>query len=266
MSNVTISHIAATAPAGDLEKFYLSTNNETKSVNEVTLSHSLLNGWSNTVWATSAGLPMANWLIEDNVILNGYSSAANHGEDINNNYGNLENLVVRDNLFEGRTSGTGCIVVLNDSAGPYYIYGNVFKNESGGDGCITGVHDTLSGAVYNNTFINVDNGYGNGDWIGHDVSATVYNNVIYNSVAAIGANFTGTKDYNAYFSTTQTPSETHGYTSQSNPFASGTFQLTESAASAMPAGTSLASPFNLDPAGLTRGADGKWDRGAYEHG
>ena len=209
---------------------------------------------------------MANWLVEDNIILNGYSSAANHGEDINNNYGYLDNLVVRYNLFEGRASGTGCIVVLNDEAGAYYIYGNVFKDERGGDGCITGVHDKLSGAIYNNTFVNVDNGYGNGDWIGHDVSATVYNNVVYNSVAAIGANFTGTRDYNAYFTTTQTPSETHSYTSSTNPFVSGTFQLTEAAASAMPAGTSLASPFDVDPTGLTRGADGKWDRGAYEHG
>ena len=209
---------------------------------------------------------MANWLIENNVILNGFSSAANHGEDINNNYGHLDNLVVRYNLFEGRTSGTGCIVVLNGAAGPYYIYGNVFKDMRGGDGCITGVHYTLSGAVYNNTFINVDNGYGNGDWIGHDVSATVSNNVVYNGVAAFGANFTGTRDYNAYFSTTQAPSEAHGYTSSSNPFGSGSFQLTESAASAMPAGTTLASPYNLDPNGTVRGADGKWDRGAYERG
>ena len=137
---------------------------------------------------------------------------------------------------------------------------------SGGDGCITGVHYTLSGAVQNNTFIHVDNGYGNGDWIGHDVSAAVSNNVVYNGVAAFGANFTGTRDYNAYFSTTQAPSEAHGYTSSSNPFGSGSFQLTESAASAMPAGTTLASPYNLDPNGTVRGADGKWDRGAYERG
>ena len=30
---------------------------------------------------------MDNWLIEYNVILNGFSSAAYHGEDMNNNYG-----------------------------------------------------------------------------------------------------------------------------------------------------------------------------------
>ena len=31
-------------------------------------------------------------------------------------------------------------------------------------------------------------------------------------------------------------------------------------------GVTLASPFNKDPDGQTRGADGKWDRGAYEFG
>jgi hypothetical protein len=266
IENISLSHIAATAPGGDIEKFFLSTHNETKSVNRVTLSHSLLDGWSNAVWATSAGLQMDGWLIEHNAILNGFSSAANHGEDINNNYGHLDNLTVRYNLFEGREGSTGCIVVLNGPAGPYYIYGNVFKDMEGGDGIITGVHYTLTGAVYNNSFINVDNGYGDGAWIGHDVGASVTNNVVYDSVAAFGTNFTGTRDYNAYFSTTQAPSEAHRYTAQGNPFTTGGFELTDAAASAMPAGTSLSSPFHLDALGTTRGADGKWDRGAFERG
>ena len=34
----------------------------------------------------------------------------------------------------------------------------------------------------------------------------------------------------------------------------------------MPAGTTLASPYNLDLNADARGADGKWDRGAYERG
>lgn len=264
ISNITVSHITATAPAGDVEKFFVSTDNSTKSVNNVTISHCLGNGWSNFVWATSAGLLMDNWLIEYNVILNGYSSAAVHGEDINNNYGHLDNLTVRYNWFEGRGPSTGSIVVLNGPAGPYFIYGNVFKDMEGGDGIIAGVHYTLSGVIYNNTFIRVDNGYGNGQWIGHDVSANVYNNIIYDGVAAIGANFTGTLNYNAYFDTTSTPSEANRQTGSGSPFvneAGDNLHL----ATATNAGTTVSSPYNTDVTGQTRGADGTWDRGAYEY-
>lgn len=268
ISDVKISHITATAPAGDVEKFFLSTDNSTKSVNNVTFSHCLVNGWSNAVWATSAGLLMNNWLIEYNVILNGYSSAANHGEDINNNYGHLDNLTVRYNWFEGRSTGTGSIVVLNGPAGPYYIYGNVFKNMIGGDGIIAGIHYALNGAIYNNTFDNVDNGYKNGDWIGHDVSATVNNNMIYNSIASIGANFTGTKDYNAYFKTTNTPTEAHIQTGTGSPFVNepGNDMHLSAATSA---GINISAPSDTnktDVDGKTLGGDGIWDRGAFQFG
>ncbi|MGZ3798310.1 MAG: hypothetical protein ACXVB1_18210, partial [Pseudobdellovibrionaceae bacterium] len=239
-------------------------DNSTKSVHNVIFSNNLSDGWGNTIWATSAGLLMNNWLVEYNVILNGFSSPTWHGEDINNNYGHLDNLTVRYNWFEGRQEGTGCIVVLNGPAGPYYIYGNIFKNMRGtGDGCITGVHYQLTGFVYNNTFDYVDNGYGNGDWIGHDVGATVSNNIIYNSVASIGANFTGILDYNAYFQTTNTPSEVHSQIGSGSPFvneAGNDLRLL----AASSAGTILSFPYNIDVNGNLRGADGIWDRGALE--
>ncbi len=272
ISNITLSHIAATAPSGDIEKYFVSTDNSTKSVNNVTFSYCLTNGWENTMWATSMGLAMSNWVIEYNLILNGYSSANFHGEDINNNGSYLDNLTVRYNWFEGRTNSTGSIVCLNHACGPYYIYGNVFKNMQGGDGIITGVHYPLSGAIYNNTFDHVDNGYGNGAWIGHDVSANVYNNLIYNGVAGIGANFTGKKDYNAYFKTTNTPTEAHGQIGTGSPFvneADNDLHLI----GATNAGISISAPTigniidNMtDIDGKIRGADGVWDRGAFEFG
>jgi hypothetical protein len=261
ITNFTISHISAIAPTGDIEKIFLSTDNSTRSVNNVTISYCLGNGWANMVWATSPGLVMDSWLIEYNVILNGYSTAAVHGEDINNNYGQLNNLTVRFNWFEGRGPSTGSIVVLNGAAGPYYIYGNVFKDMRGGDGIITGVHYTLSGAIYNNTFINCDNGYGGGQWIGHDVTATVYNNLIYNSNAAMGSNTT--HDYNAFFSTTNTPTESHRQTGSGSPFvnlSAGDLRLSAPTS----AGISLSSPYDRDAEGNVRGADAIWERGALE--
>lgn len=263
ISDITLSHIAATAPSGDLEKYFVVTNDSTKSVNNVTVSHCLADGWENAIKATSMGLTMGNWLVEYNVILNGYSSPAFHGEDINNNGGYIDNLTVRYNWFEGRSSGTGSIVCLNAPCGPFYIYGNVFKNMVGGDGIITGVHYPISGEIYNNTFDHVDNGYGNGAWIGHDVSANVYNNIIYNGVAGIGANFTGKKDYNAYFKTTITPTEAHGQIGTASPFVNEPGNDLHLLA-ASNAGTTFSAPYNVDIDGKARGGDGTWDRGAFE--
>jgi hypothetical protein len=135
----------------------------------------------------------------------------------------------------------------------------------GGDGIITGVHYTLSGAVYNNTFINCDNGYGNGVWIGHDVSATVQNNLIANSVAGIGSRFTGKIDYNAYFNTTNTPSEPNRQIIAGNPFVNlpgGNFRLSSGTSAGLP----LSSMYSNDVDGKIRGSDGTWDRGAFEFG
>ncbi len=266
ISDITISHIAATAPTGDVERFFVETDNATKSVNNVTISHNYGSGWSNFIWATSAGLAMNSWVVEYNVVLDGYSSAANHGENINNNFSNMTGLTVRYNWFEGRTSGTACIVVLNGDAGDYYIYGNVFKDMEFGDGCITGVINgygtqEMSGVVYNNTFINVQSPYSYGGWIGTAVLSTVSNNLLYNMMADMRSN--PPHDYNAYFATTNTPAETNRQTGTGNPFknlAAGDLTLL----AATNAGTSLPAPYNVDAFGKVRGADGVWDRGAFE--
>jgi hypothetical protein len=271
ITDVMISHISAVAPTGDVEKFFLSTDNSTKSVHKVTWSHNLLNGWSNAQWATSAGLAMNDWLAEYNIILNGYSSAANHGEDINNNYGYLDRFTIRYNIFEGRTSGTATIVGgLNGPVGTYYIYGNVFKNQVSGDGTIACVHENATMYVYNNTFINVTSG-GSGPYMGGTasdcvLSGEIANNVLYSMSAGLGTATSGmTRQYNAYFSTTNTPSENNGYVTSGNPFvdhANGNFGLTSSVATTMPAGRTLSSPYNFDMFGKSR--SGFWYRGAIQ--
>lgn len=275
ITNITVSHISAVAPAGDVEKFFLSTDNSTKSVHNVTWSHNLLNGWSNAQWATSNGLAMNGWLAEYNIILNGFSSAANHGEDINNNYGYLDSFTIRYNVFEGRSSGTATIVGgLNGRVGTYYIYGNVFKNQVSGDGTIVCVHENATMYIYNNTFINAGGG-GSGPYIGGTasdcvLSGVIANNLLYSMSADLGSAASGmTRHYNAYFSTTNTPSETNGYTASGDPFvgsASGNVNLTPSVAAAMPAGLTLPTPYDRDIINALRGADGKFDRGAYETG
>lgn len=272
ITNITVSHISSVAPAGNVEKFFLSTDNSTKSVHNVTWSHNLLNGWSNAQWATSAGLAMNDWLAEYNIILNGYSSAANHGEDINNNYGYLDRFTIRYNIFEGRSSGTATIVGgLNGPVGTYYIYGNVFKNQVSGDGTIVCVHSNARMYIYNNTFANVTGG-GSGPYIGGSasdciLSGDIANNVLYSMSAALGSAASGmTRHYNAYFGTTNTPSENNIYKASGNPFvdyANGNFGLTPAVATAMPAGFILGPPYDRDMFGNLRGI-GTWDRGALK--
>ena len=258
ISNVMISHIAATAPAGDIEKFFVSTNNSTKSVSNVTISHSYLDGWQNAYWATSPGATMDLWVFEYNMCLNGFSSSANHGEWINNNYGYHTNRTTRFNWFEGKQNGTGVIVANNNDSVNDKIYGNVFKDIAEGNGVITGTSagKLVSPQVYNNTFINAVSG----GWIGGNTTGTplVYNNLIYNMNASKAV----TTDYNAYFSTTSTPTESNKQTGTGNPFVSSTDVHLLAATTK---GTTLASPFNVDVYGNIRGADGTWDRGALEY-
>jgi hypothetical protein len=104
-------------------------------------------------------------------------------------------------------------------------------------------------------------------------SYTAYNNLAYDCVNASILGVTNvpgldeptvTHDYNHFQSVTgTTPTETHKTTGSGNPFTSindSDFSLT----AAIGAGTALASPFNVDIAGVTRGHDGTIDAGAYE--
>ncbi len=88
--------------------------------------------------------------------------------------------------------------------------------------------------------------------------------------ATMGGGVNLTQDSNAFFSTTY-PSGTNQYISTGNPFsnlAAFDASLPSAVASTMKAGTTLnnagGQTFNLDVLGKTRGADGKWDRGAIE--
>jgi len=261
ISNVAIAHIAATAPSGDMEKFFISTDNSSKGVSNVTITNNYLYGWQNAYWATSGGLTMDSWVFQYNMCLNGFSSSNNHGEWINNNYGLHTNQITRWNWFEGPQNGTGVIVANNNDNVNAQIYGNVFNNFSEGNGIITGTSagNLVSPQVYNNTFINCSGG----GWIGGNTTGTpiVRNNLLYNMSASAAVS----GDYNAYFSTTNTPSETHRQTGSANPFvnlASNNVQL----AAETQAGITLAVPWNVDVNGTVRGADGTWSRGAYQVG
>ncbi|MGZ3770947.1 MAG: hypothetical protein ACXVCP_15065 [Bdellovibrio sp.] len=262
-SNFTISHVAATAPGGDIETMFISTGNQYGAVANVTVSNCYSNGFGNFWWATS---PLTTptqdrWTCEYNVILRQNGSALHHGEAINNNYGIMTNMIVRYTLFEGNAGSgvTGTIVANNNDVIAPLIYGNVFKDLSAGNGIITGTSAgrMISPQVYNNTFINDYSG----GWIGGNTTGTpiVYNNLLYNMDASMAVS----GDYNAYYSCSNVPSENHIQIGTVNPFVNlnlGDLRLS----SATQAGIVLSAPFTQDVFGHTRGADGNWDRGAIE--
>ena len=216
-----------------------------------------------------SGTQTANNLDEYLYGVKPFNDGTHHGEQINC-FG-CANLTIRYTYLENCV-GTACITANDDEGGhdnpSIYnsaVYGNIFNGWTSGNGALasttrSSIQNTV---VYNNTFTN---GQG-GPWFACVSCAsgsgnTVENNLVYNMSAVLGNGVT-TNDYNAYYSATNVPSETHGQTASGNPFvssATGDLHLTAATAS----GLSLSTPYNTDADGNTRGADGTWDRGAYE--
>ncbi len=239
--------------------------------------------------------------IEYGVFENGYSDSCNHGEMIDPNNGPISNMTFRYNYVVGNSTGTssgcstaGSTMVMggnNSDLTNSEIYGNVFNNTLQGDAIISDTagskaEDTGGGClinvlVYNNVFANsfvddcsvlqANNNGGSGETSSGNVA---YNNMFYNitsscSGPAYSISGSFTHDYNWYEGQGSGASaETHGQTSSSNPFVnnSTTAPFTGFEINAdTNAGNTLASPYNVDPLGATRGADGVWDRGAFQY-
>jgi hypothetical protein len=270
LSNIVLSHLYGKATTSDVEREFIEGAGSGGAHSNITISNCLLDGWQGLVTTKGqSGTAYSNWVIQYNVLLNGYSSSANHGEWINPNERPISNWTIAYNVFRGHSGSsgmTGTIVANNSDNNGSKIYGNVFDGLQVGNGVITGTSEgNLNNAVvYNNTFLNMTSD--SGDAIGGSGQGSgnvAYNNLFYNTNASHGGGFTF--DYNAYFATTNTPAETHGQSGSGNPFVNAAvfnYHLTAGTS----AGTTLASPFTIDPEGKTRGADGVWDRGAYEFG
>jgi hypothetical protein len=107
--------------------------------------------------------------------------------------------------------------------------------------------------------------------IGNEGSGTgwvVENNIWYCATNCVGATHLlggsgGAADYNRYSSGVAHGSEAHAQTITANPFvstAAKNLRLTGPTTG----GLSLAAAYQTDMTGMVRGADGVWDRGAFE--
>jgi hypothetical protein len=162
----------------------------------------------------------------------------------------------RYNRIHGRT-GEG--IFCNDSnIQTYYgihIYGNVFYDVTDNKCIQMGLgNDTR---IYNNTFDNCTSGYVYSG-TGYGCTNCETRNNIYRGSGGPWINSGwGTKSNN--LETTNTGI----FVNQPNK----DFHIVSTVASGYPrnAGYNVGSPYNIDPDGVTRGADGAWDIGAYEY-
>ena len=256
-------HIYAKATTAVADRFFVCTSTQVGSFTYPTISNCYADSFQGFI-NSYVDLP-TGFLVERNYIMNGWNDepTSHHGEDININ-STVTGATIRYNWFEGRNGGTGVIVGNNGLMTASFIYGNVFKDcIFDGNGIIT---DSSSGKIsnnfiYNNTFIhcNVSGGWFHAEY-SQSSGNTLRNNLLYD----MDAGYTlqdGTADYNAYFSCSGVPSETHGQSSATNPFvdsSGGNYHLSGHTTG----GVNLGSPYDVDMDGVTRTT---WDRGAYEY-
>lgn len=199
----------------------------------------------------------------------------------------FDNIIVRYNVFQDITS-TG--VITNAAAGDpsvnnWQIYGNVFfwdpawVTDSTNVGLANGViglpnHDASSGSFYfyNNTIFGIKGGWANSgvDTPNGGATKKVLNNLWYDaSSPSCTYNYSPQYAYNSYYACGNTGCDSGNniYQTSSAPnIFTNTSAFDFSLTSATTAGLTLASPYDKDMFGNTRGADGTWDRGAFEFG
>lgn len=213
------------------------------NTNGLIVSHCALHGaetviqWENT----------SNGLVEYTDFYDSRSTSGNWHQNMMFVGGGSNNTIRYNRFHNYNTEG---IFFTYGGESNWYIYGNVFYD---GVSVARGIEirqDFSYGAfyIYNNTFINMPVG--------------AVNNVANSVSGGAGRNNIG---INAGFTWGAIPSgnNTTGLsTSAFVNYSARDFHLAAPTA----AGMTLSSPYNTDPEGLTRGADGTWDLGAYEYG
>lgn len=229
-------------------------------------------------------LMRGNWqnlVVDHTYMARNTSTPANHGELLSMT--DSTNVVWSNNVMED-IEGTGFIVGINGgTASNWKIFGNVFQHTSAyaaDTGRKPGHNDGVTGVVYiandasnnntgnnflfyNNTMVNLK-GLWSGVIIQKGSGNEVRNNIWYGSVRTNTGGATTSNNW--YYNTL---ADGDGATTKvvcttgCDVFKSilgNDFALKV----AVPGGAALGAPYSTDGKGLIRGADGSWDRGAYE--
>lgn len=208
-------------------------------------------------------------IVEYCAFYNNQSNGANHGETMSAYY-SCHRVIFRWNQVD-TVRGTACIAftttLLASPSDGFEIYGNLIWNLYVGDGVFgfnrasDSIH--INTKIYNNTIVDRLDLPGNGNSgtaIRDGSNNEIKNNLWFNTQTGFG-HIDGTISHNAYsWTRTETSVQTGLASSIFLDYSGDDFRL----ASATDAGTTLGAPYNQDMFGNTRGADGTWDRGAFE--
>ena len=191
---------------------------------------------------------------------NSSDAAGCHGDVFEFDSGVASNWTHRYNWF---ADSVGTYLWGSHESGTFsnaQIYGNIISGGLYSNGMIAGLSGggIITGLqFYNNTIANVGENSGFG-YLDRGTNNRIDNNIWYNT----SPNMMGTDDYNAFFSA-GTDAEAHVQTGSGDPFVNSTgndYRLK----AATNAGLMLTGLNSTDLLGNVRGADGVWDRGAYE--
>jgi hypothetical protein len=210
-----------------------------------------------------------------------------HAEGISS-IGANEDITIRNNLWD-RIDGTAVLAGVNEgSSTGWKVYGNVFSrsvttiyyyNEPG-----TSNLQTMDGLEFHHNDVVHMPGTSAGSLVVQSGSNNrVFNNIWYDNIANTFSFGGVTHDHNFFAENRRVEGcdppcdkddegaegETDGQVSEGSPFVlddMDPFAADFHLGAATKPGVTLPSPFDVDPDGETRGADGIWDRGAYEHG
>lgn len=266
VDNVTIKHIeiAGSGAACDPRGIDATASGSVKT--NIHLSH---------LWIHDAALPLFFIRVDDSIVEfsvfeRNRSTAECHSEGIS--YRSSDRNTFRYNIWSD-IEGTAYFVLLTGPSDDTRIYGSIFMRPQNpqrggvGNGTITtrtaGDAAPTNWKVYNNAFINHNTGNSNGVrfWVGASGNI-VQNNIILDCTVNWGYNGVVTRTHNWYFNSGSF-SETSIQNGTGDPFVdwvNDDFHLK----AATNAGFTLSSPFDTDADGNSRGADGLWDRGAFE--
>ena len=262
VSNITISHVEIEG-AGDGSGDDGIGSGGSGSDN-VVISYCYIHDVGRTIFLTKN---CNNWLIEYNHLARNESTPDQHSEGISAS--TCSNFTFRYNLWED-IEGTGVIVFDGSNL---EVYGDVFYHTLNGvaGGLGNGVICTWSAAtainvrIYNNTFIYLPTGRF-ASFSATSSNITAYNNISF-STGTYNVWVRTTHDYNLYVNDENANEEDHGqYWAGGNElfvdYDNYNFRLTQETYQGR---SDFGSPYNQDMDGSTRGADGNWDRGAYEY-
>ena len=286
-SNVTFTGIAASGCGGafDTDQWFFLVN---PTSNNLTVSHAMATNFVDIVQMQGSDSISQNSIFEYVYSQNNGGSASHHGEAYQFV---CTNCTVRYNWFDdcGSSGVTACI--SGNAAGTATcggniplcntkVYGNIFRSANSGNAVMWAAGSTCQQGTnfYNNTIVSSsvpwwgDGNSGNGGCSGNILE----NNLVWSTNCGItnnGSAVTINNNTGLSCSAGSMPAQTNLQTGSFNPFvnsATKNYHLASNPVSSCASsaatcgGVTLASPYDVDFDGNTRGSTGQWARGAFD--